>query len=153
MIDLESILDTAQLKRVLTDTHFWIALALGPVVWIALWFILGKPAINGLALKVFLTGVIFYPIMEELAFRGFIQTWLLEKPIWTRTVLPKISRANVMTSVVFAAFHLFNQPPLWAALVFVPSLMFGYLRERYDAVTPSIIMHAWYNLGFLWLFS
>lgn len=108
---------------------------------------------DGIALTVFLTSVILYPIIEELAFRGFIQTWLLEKSIFRNKPLPQISYANLVTSFLFASFHLFNQPPIWAALIFAPSLVFGYLRERYDAVTPSIIVHAWYNLGFLMLVS
>jgi len=139
--------------RVVTDLHFWVAVILGPVVWIVLWWLTGKPVPDGIALTVFLTSVILYPIIEELAFRGFIQTWLLEKSIFRNKPLPQISYANLVTSFLFASFHLFNQPPIWAALIFAPSLVFGYLRERYDAVTPSIIVHAWYNLGFLMLVS
>ena len=139
--------------RVVTDLHFWVAVILGPAVWIVLWWLTGKPVPDGIALTVFLTSVILYPIIEELAFRGFIQTWLLEKSIFRNKPLPQISYANLVTSFLFASFHLFNQPPIWAALIFAPSLVFGYLRERYDAVTPSIIVHAWYNLGFLLLVS
>jgi len=139
--------------RVVTDLHFWVAVILGPVVWIVLWWLTGKPVPDGIALTVLLTSVILYPIIEELAFRGFIQTWLLEKSIFRNKPLPQISYANLVTSFLFASFHLFNQPPIWAALIFAPSLVFGYLRERYDAVTPSIIVHAWYNLGFLMLVS
>lgn len=126
---------------------------LGPVVWIALWWLTGRPVPDGIALTVFLSSVILYPVIEELAFRGFIQTWLLEKSIFRNTPLLKLSYANLVTSFLFASFHLFNQSPLWAALIFAPSLVFGYLRERYEAVTPSIVMHAWYNLGFLLLVS
>jgi len=148
--------ETALLKELpefVSDGHFWIAVILGPAVWLGLWILSGMPAVPGMALSVFLGSVILYPVIEELAFRGFIQSWLLEKPVWTRMVLFKISRANVLTSFMFAALHLFNQPPLWAALIFLPSLVFGYLRERFDAVTPCILIHCWYNLGFLWLFS
>lgn len=143
----------ALLKRVVTDLHFWIAIVLGPVVWLALWWITGKPAPDGIAVKVLLTGVILYPVIEELAFRGFIQTKLLQKSFFAKTLFLKITNANIVTSFLFASFHLFNQPPLWAALIFFPSLVFGYLRDRYDAVAPSIVVHAWYNLGFLLLVS
>lgn len=139
--------------RVVTDLHFWVAVILGPVVWIALWWFTGKPVPDGIALKVLLTSVVLYPIIEELAFRGFIQTWLLEKSIFRNKPFLHMSYANLVTSFLFASFHLFNQSPLWAALIFAPSLVFGYLRERYDAVTPSIVVHAWYNLGFLLLVS
>jgi len=102
---------------------------------------------------IFLSGVILYPVIEELAFRGFIQTWLLEKSIFRNKPFLHISNANIVTSFLFASFHLFNQSPMWAALIFAPSLVFGYLRDRYDAVTPSIVIHAWYNLGFFLLVS
>ena len=68
--------------RVVTDLHFWVAVILGPVVWMVLWWFTGKPVPDGIALKVLLTSVVLYPIIEELAFRGFIQTWLLEKSIF-----------------------------------------------------------------------
>ena len=142
----------ASLSGFVFDTHFWVAVALGPVVWVALWILSGMPAI-GISLAILLGSVILYPIIEELAFRGFIQTWLLESSFWKSSVISKISRANVLTSVLFAALHLINQPLIWAVLIFFPSLVFGYLRERYDAVTPSILVHSWYNFGFLCLYS
>jgi len=145
------------LTRVVSDSHFWVAVVLGPVVWIALWWLLlppgGKPVPGGVALTVLFSSVILYPVIEELAFRGFIQTWLLEKAIFKNKPFLNISYANIVTSFLFASFHLFNQPPLWAALIFAPSLVFGYLRDRYEAVSPSIFIHAWYNLGFLLLVS
>ena len=57
--------------------------------------------------------------------------------------------ANVITSVFFATAHLLYQPILWSIATFIPSLIFGYFRERYDRIMPSVILHSWYNLGFL----
>lgn len=139
--------------QVVTDWQFWAAILLGPITWLALWWLAGKPVPDGIAIKVLLTAVILYPVIEELAFRGFIQTLLLEKSIFRNTLMPKITNANIVTSFLFASFHFFNQPPLWAASIFFPSLVFGYLRDRYNAVVPSIVVHAWYNLGFLLLLS
>jgi len=123
-----------------------------PVAWLCLWLVIEKPLNWNFDPRLLLFAVVVYPILEELAFRGFIQTWLLEKKLFQPTILPQITRANVVTSLAFAALHLVSQPPLWAALVFLPSLIFGYLRERFDSVLPSIIVHAWYNLGFVILF-
>ena len=139
-------------KRVVTDPHYWVAMILGPCVWLLLWFILGQPSLSGASVQLLLYGVVLYPVLEELAFRGFLQTWLLEKKLFRTAAFSGITRANLATSFLFAAFHLFNQPPIWAAMIFAPSLVFGYLRDRYEAVSPSIIVHAWYNLGFLLLF-
>ncbi len=143
----------ALIRQIVTDWHFWAAIILGPIVWLALWWLTGKPVPDGIAVNVLLTAVILYPIIEELAFRGFIQTLLLEKPVFRNIMALKITNANIATSFLFASFHLFNQPPLWAASIFFPSLVFGYLRDRYNAVVPSIVVHAWYNLGFLLLVS
>ena len=136
-------------KRVLSDPVFWGAILLGPCVWLLLWFIVGKPSSGSVSMQVLLYGVVLYPVLEELAFRGFIQTWLREKTFFRTQMLFGITRANLITSFLFAALHLFSQPPIWAAMIFAPSLVFGYLRDRYEAVSPSIILHAWYNLGFL----
>ena len=122
---------------------------LGPCVWLLLWFIVGKPSSGSVSMQVLLYGVVLYPVLEELAFRGFIQTWLREKTFFRTQMLFGITRANLIASFLFAALHLFSQPPIWAAMIFAPSLVFGYLRDRYEAVSPSIILHAWYNLGFL----
>ncbi len=143
----------ALFKRVVSDVHFGFAVLLGPIVWFVLWWLTGRPAASAAVFGVLLMGVVIYPVIEELAFRGFIQGQLLEKAIFRENIVLKISNANLVTSFLFASFHLFNQPPLWAASIFFPSLVFGYFRERYDAVVPSIVLHAWYNLGFLVLFS
>ena len=63
------------------------------------------------------------------------------------------SLANLVTSVFFAAMHLFNQPPLWAASIFVPSLIFGWMRDRYLTIHASTLLHMSYNAGFIVLFS
>lgn len=85
-----------------------------------------------------------YPVMEELIFRGMIQTILLKKTEY-RSWIWKISEANAITSLLFAMVHLFSHSPLWAFLVFFPSLIFGYFRERYEHYYLNIILHIFYN--------
>ena len=92
--------------------------------------------------------VLLYPLLEELAFRGFLQGWLVERAFFRNQWLG-ISTANFFTSVVFAAAHLINQPPLWAAGVFFPSLVFGYFKDRHQSIVTAFLLHAWYNAGFL----
>jgi len=91
--------------------------------------------------------VVAYPVIEELSFRGVVQGALAA---WTRrrTLLPGISWANLLTSVLFAAIHFVHHPPLWAVAVVVPSLIFGYFRDRTGGVLSSIGLHAFYNLIF-----
>ncbi len=95
---------------------------------------------------------VLYPVLEELSFRGFLQTWLLERPVMAVHRLRGLTGANLLVSILFAAAHLISHPPLWSALVFFPSLVFGYFRERHDSVITPILLHSWYNTGFFLLF-
>jgi len=90
-------------------------------------------------------------VLEEIVFRGGIQSALMTKAFFARKWF-QISFANVLTSVIFAGMHVFSQPPLWAAMVLLPSLVFGWARDRYITILPSIFLHALYNAGFVWFF-
>jgi len=37
--------------------------------------------------------------------------------------------------------------------VFFPSLVFGYFKDRTGRLTAPILLHIFYNAGFLWLFT
>ena len=133
------------------DPRYWLALLAGPVAWYLLHLSgrgVGPPAIPW---QLFLKLALLYPVLEEIVFRGGLQTLLLERETLRKRVLG-ISVANILTSLVFAAAHLINQPVLWACLVFIPSIIFGWVRERYNSVIPSIVLHAFYNAGFVLLF-
>lgn len=133
--------------RQLYELHFVLALLVGPVVWGLLWaFVSGSGA--SLTPMLLFNVVLLYPLVEELAFRGFLQGWLRERTALRRQWLG-ISTANVLTSIVFASAHLISQPPLWAAGVFFPSLVFGYFRDRHQSIVTAFLLHAWYNAGFL----
>jgi membrane protease YdiL (CAAX protease family) len=138
------------LKKVFFDVHFLTALLLGPLVWLAL-YLWVRPAVSVTGIQMLLMVCLIYPVLEELAFRGFVQTWLLEKPQFAQMPLTGLSYANVATSILFAGAHLLNQSLFWAVSIFFPSLVFGYFRDRYDLVWPSIILHCWYNTGFFLL--
>jgi len=132
------------------DAAFYAALFAGPLCWLIL-ISLGQPIVGPPALIFWLKLTLLMPVLEEIVFRGGIQTALISKPTFAKQ-WHGISLANLITSVLFAAMHLISHPPLWAALVFVPSLLFGWARDRYHAVLPSVLLHAVYNSGFVWLF-
>jgi len=132
------------------DAAFYAALLAGPVCWLLLIGI-GLPVVGPPALLFWLKLSVLMPVLEEIVFRGGIQSALVCWPPLARRWYG-ISLANLITSVLFAAMHLFAQPPLWAALVFFPSLVFGWARDRYNAVVPSVLLHSVYNAGFVWLF-
>ncbi len=95
---------------------------------------------------------LIYPILEEFVFRGGIQHALRQKTLFS-TSTAGLSLANVATSVLFAAMHLINQPPLWAASVFFPSLIFGWAKDRFGNIQACTVLHIVYNAGFVWFFS
>ena len=92
----------------------------------------------------FLMLVLFYPMLEELSFRGVIQG-VLSLKLSDRLYGGFLSAANFVTSLLFVAIHFVHHSPLWAMAVFVPSLIFGYFRDRFGGVVPSIALHAFYN--------
>ena len=100
---------------------------------------------------VFLLPVLVYPVLEEIVFRGLIQELVHE--YLSKASLGPVSVANLLTSFLFTGVHFFYHPPLWAALVFFPSLVFGFFKDRTQGLMAPIILHVFYNAGFLWVFS
>ncbi len=120
-------------------------------MWAVLAFVIDHgdgPAASWPAPLLLFQVVLLYPVLEEFAFRGTVQSFLLNYSAGAANRFG-ITIANVVTSVLFAAAHLLYQPALWALATFFPSLIFGYFRERYDQVLPGLLLHSWYNLGFL----
>jgi len=94
--------------------------------------------------------VLVFPVLEEIVFRGLVQE--LAHDYVSKKFLGPITIANLLTSTLFTALHFVNHSPLWAALVFFPSLVFGFFKERTRGLAAPIILHVFYNAGFLWLF-
>lgn len=128
------------------DDQWWLALLACPV---GLWLIdqleggATAPAWILQAPLVFLSLTLIYPVLEELAFRGLIQDQLTGRLRPWRWRL--FSKANVLTSLMFAGLHGFQHAPLWAAAVMLPSLVFGHFRERHASLISPIMLHAFYN--------
>jgi len=143
--------DSALLNR-----SWLLAMTAAAPIWVAL-YLLQRPPLNVSwplhAPLTFLLLVMLYPLLEEIVFRGLIQGELMRKPLLRRAHFG-ISRANLLTSLLFTVAHLLNHPPLMAMLVFAPSLLFGYFRDRHDGwLTPSILLHSWYNCGYFLIFA
>ena len=84
------------------------------------------------------------PALEELFFRGFLQGRLLSLCPLRRRVAG-ISPANAVTTLAFGGLHLLHTPLEHALLVMMPSLAYGYLRERFGGVALPLIQHAAHN--------
>lgn len=136
------------------DCQFRVALAAGPAFWAALALVthphfhpawpLARPGAFALLCLV-------YPVLEEIVFRGLLQEWLAQR--FGRRTWYGLSAANAATSVIFASLHFLYHPPLYAASVFLPSLVFGYFRERHAGLSAPIALHVWYNAGYFWVFG
>jgi len=134
--------------RWLADPRFGLALLAGCLFWLALAG-LGQPApVRGVAALASL--ILLQPLLEELLFRGLLQGWLLAWP-WARRQLGGFTLANLVVTLLFTALHLISHPPLWAAGVLLPSLLYGYFRDRHDSVLPAIALHVFYNAGYFLL--
>jgi membrane protease YdiL (CAAX protease family) len=139
----------------LRDRLFWLAVMAGPLCWLLLYLLL-RPATPQWSWPLaapadYLLPVLFYPVLEEIVFRGLLQE-LAQEFISRRTFGP-LSLANLLTSLVFTGFHFLNHAPLWAALVFFPSLVFGFFKDRHQTLIAPILLHGFYNAGFLLLFT
>ena len=136
------------------DRLFLAALLVGIVTWLILYF-LQQPIVQWNWPLVrpwpFLSLVLLYPIVEEIVFRGLLQELL--RDYVSRRSLGPLTIANLLTSVLFAGLHFIYHAPLWAALVFFPSLVFGFFKDRTNHLLAPIILHVFYNAGYFWLFS
>lgn len=92
--------------------------------------------------------VLWQPLIEELLFRGLLQGQLV-RTSWGHSSVFGVSWANLLTTLLFVAAHTIHQPLLWALAVSVPSLMFGWLRDRHEQIYPALALHMIYNAGFL----
>ncbi len=136
------------------DPLFLVALAAALIYWLSL------AAFNTLQPDLtwplreplrFLYPALLYPIVEEWIFRGFIQDFAHRRlKSWQ---LGPLSHANILTSLLFTGLHFFSHPPLWAAAVLVPSLIFGFFKDRSGSLGAPIALHVFYNAGYFWLFT
>jgi len=130
------------------DRQFVLALGGAAALWWLLWvtapgFFGRTPHQVGLLLSL----ILWQPLLEELLFRGVIQGQMGMQS-WGRIKHFGVSRANLLTSILFALAHLIYHSPLWALAVVVPSLIFGHFRDRYASIYPSLALHAYYNAGY-----
>jgi hypothetical protein len=133
----------------LADPLWWLAGAGGLVLTVGMLRV-APQALAGSALHgvpVWLSCVLWQPILEEATFRGVLQGGLLRSR-WGGKRWVGVSAANLTCSAAFTAAHFVHHPPLWAASVLLPSLLFGWLRERHGGLGAPIGLHVLFNLEF-----
>jgi len=125
-------------------------------VWTVL-YLFNQPAIDWAwpirAPVTFLLLTMLYPLLEETVFRGLIQGEMMHRTV-CRQQFAGITLANILTSILFSLAHLLTHPPAMTALVLLPSLAFGYFRDRHEGwLLPAILLHIYYNLGYFLIFK
>jgi membrane protease YdiL (CAAX protease family) len=93
--------------------------------------------------------IVLWSVAEEIVFRGALQPALARafarrfdgegRATW-------LTRANLVTSAVFAAFHLWRHPWPVALGVFPVSLVYGKARELSGRWWPAAALHVAFNV-------
>ena len=92
--------------------------------------------------------VVSISVLEEILFRGFLQGWLLGRAQF-KQMLIYFSRANWLTSLLFASVHIWSHAQILVPGYFVVGMLLGYFRERYNGILVPVLLHSYYNLGLL----
>lgn len=136
------------------DRVFWGAIIAGLFFWSGL-YLYTRPDLNLIwpltQPVVFFFPAVVYPIVEEIVFRGLVQE-ALSRSLPTH-ILGPITIANLATSILFTSMHFIYHTPLWAIAVIIPSLVFGYFKDRHQSLLSPIVLHVYYNSGYYWIFS
>ena len=145
-----------KLRNLVSDWMFRLAFIAALLFWAVL-YCFDSPQLSVdwivAAPWLFVSLIVVQPLLEEIVFRGGLQSWLSGQGRGYQPTFG-LTSANLITSLIFVTMHLFYHSPLMAILVFIPSLIFGYFRDRYDGwLVPSILLHCFYNAGYFLLYA
>ena len=95
-----------------------------------------------------IAAIALWSIAEEIVFRGALQPALARAFARHFPAAPAaiLTPANLVTSIVFAAFHLWRHSMAAALAVFPVSIVFGRARELSGRVWPAAVLHVVFNL-------
>jgi membrane protease YdiL (CAAX protease family) len=94
------------------------------------------------------------PVLEEYVFRGFLYEAVDARwPVaWPSGAPLSISLANALTTFLFVTTHMIAREPMAGALVLLPSIYLGLLRQRYGGAGICMLIHAVWNVGWFSVF-
>jgi membrane protease YdiL (CAAX protease family) len=82
----------------------------------------------------FLIVVVCIPILEEIIYRGYVQTVLLQN-------LDSVFLAFLFTSLIFTSIHCLSGPG-FMLLIFLGTFLISFVYWRTGSIYPCILMHA-----------
>lgn len=101
-----------------------------------------------------LTQLLFVGLPEEFFFRGYLQERL--NAFFSSKISVgrfELGGGAVVGSLLFAWSHFWITPEWGRLAVFFPSLLFGWLRDRYQTLVGPILFHAACNLWGILLYT
>ena len=124
-----------------------------PIFWLVLYFV-SPPADDRTWLLFapiwYFKLVFIFPILEEMVFRGLVQTTIFG--FLRKIKLGPLTLSNIIASFAYFSFNAMNNVPMWLGMILIPSLFFGYLKDKYHTLKQPILMHAYFNAGFFLIF-
>jgi membrane protease YdiL (CAAX protease family) len=92
--------------------------------------------------------IALWSVLEEIVFRGALQP-ALARAFARRSCRQALacSRRQLVTSALFAAFHLWRHPLAVAIGVFSISLIYGKARELSGRWWPAALLHLGFNVA------
>lgn len=110
-----------------------IVLALLPEQWMT-GYIEASSALTNTGLVAFFSTVVVAPLVEEIIFRGLIQSRLSRAvPGWL---------AVLLAAAIFGICH---GEPVWMAYAFFLGAVFGFVAWRSGSILPTVVMHVVFN--------
>lgn len=139
----------------ITDWFLWVAITAGLIVSVLLSVNNLTKIPQGMGAYGLFSLLVWYPVVEELAFRGVVQGTLANYSFGRRTRLG-ISVANLIATFTFVLWHLLYLGIPIIMVLALPSLVYGFFRDRYQSLVPAFLLHSFYNGCFFvahWLYS
>lgn len=134
--------------RLFRDWQFALALMVGCLLAFAAGVLAAAPDRNDLSLLAMFSLVVWYPVIEELGFRGAVQGFFQTTTFGNR-IIAGLSVSNILTAFLFTGLHLVYRTDAMAWLVVVPGLVFGYFRDRHGSLVAPVILHSAYNASLI----
>lgn len=129
--------------------YFLLSMAIALPVWGGAAYVdfLEPPATEGLV--ALFVAVVLFPVLEEWVFRGLL--WDLWDHLKSQEagLVSTLVVKNCCVSACFSLLHTINYGVFGAALVFIPSLWLGWVRERSDSVPLCCLVHVCWNAGYV----